>query len=339
MGDGTRRAWAATNVLLDRNEFRRDDPPMPKDAVTGAFGFTGRAIAEQLLAAGRDVVTLSRRPAHPDDPLTARIEVAALDFSRQAELTASLQGVDTLYNTYWMRFPRGAATFETAVADSTVLLAAAREAGVRRIVHVSVVGADPAGATPYVRAKGVLEEVVRASGLEWAIVRPTLTYGSNDILINNLAWALRRLPVYGIPGRGRYPIQPVHVDDVARICLEAGQGPGSQVLDATGPDTLEYRHLVALVRKAVGSRSIVLPMPTSAVLAAARALGLVVGDVVLTRHELMELSSGLLTSKEPARGRIRLEDWLAEHGPELGRRWASELKRNFWSLSGHPNQV
>jgi NADH dehydrogenase len=322
---------------------------MPKDAVTGAFGFTGRAIAEQLLAGGRKVLTLSRRPALPDDPLTARIEVEPLEFSRPVELAASLQGVDTLYNTYWIRFPRGGATFERAVADSTILLKAAREAGVRRIVHISVVGADPAGATPYVRAKGVLEGVVRASGLEWAIVRPTLTYGPNDILINNLAWALRRLPVYGIPGRGRYPIQPVHVDDVARICLEAGQspasqshagqGPGAQVLDAAGPDTLEYRRLVDLVRSVVGSRSIILPMPTSVVLAAARGLGLLVGDVVLTRHELMELSSGLLTSREPARGRIGLEDWLAQHGPELGRRWASELKRNYLSPSGHPNEV
>jgi NADH dehydrogenase len=322
---------------------------MAKYAVTGAFGFTGRAIAEHVLAAGSTVVTLSRRRAHPDDPLAARIQVKPLDFSRPAELTAALQGVDTLYNTYWMRFPRGTATFETAVTDSTVLLAAARQAGVRRVVHVSVVGADPAGATPYVRAKGVLEAAVRASGLEWAIVRPTLTYGPNDILINNLAWALRRLPVYGIPGRGRYPIQPVHVDDVARICLEAGQGPadqgpggqgpGGQVLDAAGPDTLEYRHLVGLVRTAVGSHSVVLPMPTSAVLAAARALGLLVGDVVLTRHELMELSSGLLTSKEPARGRIRLEDWLGEHASELGRHWASELKRNYSGPSGHPNQV
>ncbi|MDQ6794577.1 MAG: NAD(P)H-binding protein [Chloroflexota bacterium] len=317
---------------------------MARDAVTGAFGFTGRAIAEQLLAAGQDVVTLSRRPAHPDDPLAARIQVKPLDFSRPADLTAALQGVDTLYNTYWMRFPRGTATFETAVADSTILLAAAREAGVRRVVHVSVVGADPAGATPYVRAKGVLEAAVRASGLEWAIVRPTLTYGPNDILINNLAWALRRLPAYGIPGRGRYPIQPVHVDDVARICLEAGQGPGGQgpggqVLDAAGPDTLEYRHLVGLVRTALGSRSVVLPMPTSAVLAAAKVLGLLVGDVVLTRHELMELSSGLLTSKEPARGRIRLEDWLGEHASELGRHWASELKRNYSGPSGHQNLV
>jgi NADH dehydrogenase len=325
-------------VLLDRNEFRHDDLAMAKDAVTGAFGFTGRAIAEQLLAGGRSVVTLSRR-RRLDDPLAARLDVAALDFSRPAELAASLRGVDTLYNTYWIRFPRGATTFEQAVADSTILLAAARQAGVRRVVHVSVVGADPAGATPYVRAKGVLEGVVRASGLEWAIVRPTLTYGPNDILINNLAWALRRLPVYGIPGRGRYPIQPVHVDDVARICLEAGQGPGGQVLDAAGPDTLEYRRLVGLVRTAVGSRSIVLPMPTSVVLAAGRALGLLVGDVVLTRHELTELSSGLLTSKEPARGRIRLEDWLAQHGSELGHRWASELKRNYSSASGHPNQV
>ena len=301
---------------------------MVRDAVTGAFGFTGRAIAEQLLADGRSVVTLTHR-SRATDPLAARLTVEPLDFSQPDRLATSLDGVDTLFNTYWIRFPRGKTTFERAVGESALLLGAARRAGVRRVVHISVVGANPTGATPYVRAKGVLEGVVRNSSLDWAIVRPTLTYGPNDILLNNLAWALRRLPVYGLPGDGRYPIQPVHVDDVARICLEAARGEAGAVVDAAGPDTLEYRRVVDLVRTAVGSRSVVLSMPAPFVLAAARALGLFVGDVVLTRHELVELTSGLLTSSEPPRGRIHLEAWLAQHREELGRRWASELARNY----------
>ena len=297
-------------------------------AVTGSFGFTGRALTERLLAAGHDVVTLSRRSG-AGDPLTSRITVRPLRPDLPAELAASLDGVDTLYNTYWLRFPRGGATFERAVANSAALLAAARAPGVRRLVHVSDVNAAPDAETPYVRAKAALEAVVRASGLEWAIVRPTLTYGTDDILINNLAWALRRLPVYGIPGLGRYTVQPVHVDDVARMCVEAAAGPSGVTVDAAGPETMAYRELVDRVRAAVGSRSIVVAMPAFLVLAAARALGPVVHDVVLTRDEIRELTSSLLTSHQPARGEIRISDWLGRNAARLGRQWSSELSRNY----------
>ena len=301
---------------------------MTKDAVIGALGFTGRAIAARLLEQGRSVVTLTTRPPG-GDALAERLVVRPLDFGRPADLADSLAGVDTLYNTYWIRFPRGDMTFDTAVARSEVLLAAARQATVRRVVHLSVVGARHDGLTPYVRAKAALEDRVRSARLEWAIVRPTLTLGSGDILINNLAWALRRLPVYGLPGSGRYPIQPVHVDDVARICIEVANGASGVVADAAGPEILAYGDLVRTVRSAVHSRSLVVPMPHVAVLAAARVLGAVVDDVVLTRDELRELSAGLLTSREPARGVISATEWIAAHGDELGRQWASELRRNY----------
>jgi NADH dehydrogenase len=242
--------------------------------------------------------------------------------------------VDTLFNTYWLRFPRDGSTFESAVAKSAVLLRAARDAGVRRLVHVSVVNAAPDAETPYVRAKAALEGVVRSSGLEWVIVRPTLTYGPGDILINNLAWALRRFPVYGLPGLGRYTVQPVHVDDVAHICVEAGAREGGRVVDAAGPETMTYRALVDLVREAVGSRSLVLPMPGLVVLATAKLLGIVVRDVVLTRDEIRELTSSLLTSHEPPLGTIRVTDWVREHAGELGRRWSSELARNYRIRTG-----
>ncbi|MCI0345141.1 MAG: NAD(P)H-binding protein [Chloroflexi bacterium] len=307
-----------------------------RDAVTGAFGFTGRALAEALLGGGREVVTLSRRSGR-NDPLAPRLAaIEPLDFGRPDGLAAALEGVDTLYNTYWMRFPRGGRTFDDVVRESEVLLEAAARAGVRRLVHVSVIQADEAGETPYVRAKGRTEALVRSSGLPFTIVRPTLTYGKEDILINNLAWALRRLPVYGMPGRGRYRIQPVHVDDVARICLEAAREEPGGIVDAAGPDTFEYRELVAFVRRTVGSRALVLPMPTLAVLAAAGVLGAVVRDVVLTRDELRELMSSLLTSSQPPRGRIRLSDWLPDHAAELGRRWSSELARNYGGASITP---
>jgi NADH dehydrogenase len=300
------------------------------DAITGAFGFTGRALAERLLADGRELVTLSRRSGE-GDPLRDRLRVEPFDTDRPDGLAASLAGVDTLFNTLWIRFPRGAMTYERAVAQSAVLVAAAREARIRRIVHVSVVNAAPDGPTPYVRAKAAVEAIVRSSGLEWVIVRPTLTYGPGDILINNLAWALRRLPVYGLPGLGRYTVQPVHVDDVARICAEAATIEAGQTIDAAGPEILRYRDLVSMVRDAIGSRSIVLPMPAPLVLAAARLLGPVVHDVVLTRDEVRELTTSFLTSLQPARGTTRISEWLPANAASLGRAWASELQRNYRS--------
>lgn len=300
-------------------------------AVTGAFGFTGRAIAERLLDGGQDVVTLTRRSG-AGDPLTPRITVRPFDTAASDDLAVSLAGVDIIFNTFWLRFPRGGSTFERAVARSAALLAAAREAGVRRVVHVSVVNASADADTPYVRAKAALESVVRSSGLEWVIVRPTLTYGPGDILINNLAWALRRFPVYGVPGLGRYTVQPVHVDDVARICVDAAAGEPGRVLDAAGPEILTYRELVGLVRAAIGSRSVVLPMPGPVVLLTAKLLGLVVRDVVLTGDEIRELTSSLLTSAQPPLGSIRITDWVAAHADRLGRRWSSELARNYRDL-------
>jgi uncharacterized protein YbjT (DUF2867 family) len=301
---------------------------MARVAVTGAFGFTGRALSERLLADRHEVVTLTRRSG-TGDRLAARISVRPIDGATAAELAAALEGVETLFNTYWLRFPRGASTFEGAIARCAELLSAAREAGVRRVVHVSVVNAAADAETPYVRAKAALETVVRSSDLEWAIVRPTLTYGPNDILINNLAWALRRLPVYGMPGLGRYTVQPVHVDDVARICVETAAGPPGAVVDAAGPETMTYRELVDRVRAAVQSRSLVVPMPSALVLAAARVVGLLVRDVVLTRDEIRELTSSLLTSHEPPRGEIRISEWLTANAVTLGRRWSSELARNY----------
>ncbi len=299
-----------------------------RDAVTGAFGLTGRAIAVQLLDAGRDVVTLARRVDRAD-PIALRLAIHPLDFAAPDHLADALSGVDTLFNTYWIRFPRGASTFERAVKHSSTLFAAACRAGVRRLVHISVVNADTEAETPYMRAKGELERRVVESGLDWSIVRPTLTYGPNDILVNNLAWALRRLPIYGIPGDGSYLIQPVMVDDVARICIEAADGDAGLTADAAGPETITYRDMVATVRSAVRSRSLVVPMPTWAVLGAARALGVLHRDVVLTRHELSELSSGLLTSHAPPLGRISFREWVDANADGLGRRWASELARNY----------
>ena len=298
------------------------------DVVTGAFSYTGRAIAEALLRRGRPVRTLTRRGA-PGDPLALRIEQAPLQFTDRAALRGALDGVDTLYNTYWVRFVRGDTTFERAVANTRVLLETAHDAGVGRVVHVSVSNPTLDSPLPYYRGKAQTELDVAASGLSYAIVRPTLVFGANDILINNIAWGLRRAPFFPIPGDGAYLVQPVSVDDVATICADAGEQNENVVLDAAGPDTLTYEELVRAVADAIDARSRTFHCPPSVAVALARIAGAVHGDIALTRDELAGLRAGVLASSEPPRGAAGFHAWLAANGTTLGRRYASELARNF----------
>jgi NADH dehydrogenase len=301
------------------------------DLVTGAFSYSGSHIAHRLLDADRRLRTLT---FHPDrtHPLRAHVEALPYRFDDPAALARSLDGVDTLYNTFWVRFDHGRTSFAAAVEQSRMLFFAARRAGVRRIVHVSITNPSVDSPLPYFRGKALVEYALAESGARYSIVRPTWVFGGErDILANNIAWILRRLPLFALPGDGRYPVQPVHVEDLARICVEAAGTDGDVVLDAAGPQTLAFADLVALVRDAVGARSPVLRVPAPVMAAAARAVGVLVRDVVLTPDEIRGLTAGLLVSAEPARGRIAFGDWLSENRALVGQSYANELQRHFAS--------
>ena len=298
------------------------------DVVTGAFSYTGRAIAEVLLSRGRSVRTLTRRDA-PADPLAARIENSELQFRDERGLREALAGANTLYNTYWVRFAHGETTFERAVSNTRVLLRAARDAGVRRVVHVSVTKPSLDSPLPYFRGKAQCETDVRSSGLSYAVVRPTLVFGPRDILVNNIAWGLRRTPVFPIAGDGSYRVQPVSVEDVASLCADAGAVEDDIVLDAAGPETLSFRDLVELVATAVGRRVRITHVSPRVVLTLARLTGALRRDVLLTREELAGLQAELLVSDQPPLGRSGFRSWVATNGESLGRGYVSELARNF----------
>jgi uncharacterized protein YbjT (DUF2867 family) len=296
------------------------------DVVTGAFSFTGRYIAARLLGLGREVRTLTRKPQQ-ESPFGELVEAVPLDFTDQAALVRSLEGAETLYNTYWIRFPRGEVTFERAVANSRALLRAAGEVGVRRVVQLSVTNALPDSRFPYFRGKAAVEADLQTSRLSHAIVRPTLVFGRGEVLTNNIAWLLRRLPLFVVPGSGRYTVQPVAAEDVADICIEAGRATGNVVLDAAGPDVLTFQDLVGLIRRAVGSRALILHGSPRLALALSRPIGRASGGTLVTRDELEGLMAGLLVSTEPPRGARRFEDWLTGSAEQLGRGLASDLRR------------
>jgi uncharacterized protein YbjT (DUF2867 family) len=297
------------------------------DVVTGAFSFTGRHIAERLLDQGRSVRTLTRSQPDPGHPLADRVTWAPFRFDDS--LRESLRGADTLYNTYWVRFERAEVTFTAAVANIGRLVAAAVDAGVRRVVHISVANASASSPFPYYRGKAQAEAVVAGSGLSHAIVRPAVVYGPEDILVNNVAWGVRHVPVFLVPGSGRYEVQPVSVYDVARIAVDAGAREDDVTLDAAGARRWSYEEFVRLIRSAVGGRARIVRAPFWAALATARVAGALLRDAVVTRDELESLRAGLLVSNEPPLGRDRFDEWLEAHGHELGRAYASELRRNF----------
>jgi len=298
------------------------------DVVTGAFGYTGKYITERLLAAGRSVRTLTGHPGRPN-PFGGRVSVFPFNFDRPADLVESLRGADTLFNTYWVRFARGDTTFDVAVENTKTLLRAAKEAGIRKIVHISITNPSEDSPLPYFRGKAVLERAIVDSGLSYAIIRPTVIFGREDILINNIAWLLRRSPVFAIPGNGEYRLQPVSVDDVADMAVRAAREAGNTVFDAAGPEIFTFNELVRLLADKTGSRGRIVHLPSGPALLASRLIGLAVRDVVLTRDEVAGLTSGLLISRGPPTGSTRLSDWLDENAAVLGTRYASELERHY----------
>lgn len=296
-------------------------------AVTGAFGYSGRHVTERLLARGARVRSLTGHPDRPD-PFGGRVEVVPFRFEDPAAMAGALRGARVLVNTYWVRFDHGAATFAAAVARSKALFRAAAAAGVERVVHVSITNPSADSPLPYFSGKAEVERALRASGLSHAILRPAVFFGGRDVLLNNIAWLLRRLPVFGVVP-GDYGLRPVHVDDVAALVVEQAGRREDVTLDAVGPETFSYRELVSRVARAVGRPARLVPVPRAVLLATARVLGKVVGDVPLTPDEVAGLTANLLVTTGPATGPTRLSEWLGAHGGSLGRDWASELGRHY----------
>jgi uncharacterized protein YbjT (DUF2867 family) len=299
----------------------------PVDVVTGAFSYSGAAIARELLASGRQVRTLT---GHPDRaPAGTDIDVRLLNFDDPGELADSLQGARTLYNTYWVRFAHGQVDHAAAVANSRVLFEAAVRAGVGRIVHVSITHASLASPYPYFRGKAEVEQLLAELDVPHAIARPAILFGGDGVLINNIAWLLRHVPVFAIGGSGGYRVRAIHVDDLARLCVRLGQRSDTVVLDAVGPQTLTFAELVAAVRTAVGSHTLVTRVPGVVLTSLSRVVSLALRDTLLTRDEYLAMADGLADSDAAATGSIVLTDWLAEHGNDLGRHYANELSRHF----------
>jgi uncharacterized protein YbjT (DUF2867 family) len=296
--------------------------------ITGAFSYTGKYATRILLDRGYQIRTLTNH-SQRDNPFGDKVQSFAMDFDHPDRLCNVLQGASTLINTYWVRFPRGQSTFETAVTNTRVLINAAKEAGIRRIVHVSI--ANPSLESPlgYYKGKAQLEQSVMESGLSYAILRPTVIFGVEDILINNIAWFIRHFPVFGIPGDGRYAIRPIYVEDMAFLIANAVDQMENVVIDAVGPETYTFEELAKLIAGQIGRSVSLIHMPTALAFAATYLTGAMVGDTILTWQEYKGLMGNLLAPQGPASGQTRLSQWLSENRDRVGMRYASEVARHY----------
>lgn len=297
------------------------------DVVTGAFSYSGQAIASELERRGRQVRTLTGHPEKGSG--SGNVDIRPLDFADLPGLVASLEGATTLYNTYWVRFPHGTATHEVAVQNSRTLFQAARRAGVTRIVHISITHPSAESRYSYFRGKALVERHLAEADVSYAILRPATLFGGSGVLINNIAWLLRHLPVFAVGGAGDYRIRPIHIRDLATLAVDCGETDEDRIVDAVGPERPTFLQLVEQIRDAVGSRARIIRVPGPLVPVLGAGLNAVLRDVLLTADEYRAMAQGLADTAGPATGRIALSAWLQRHRAQLGASYANELDRHY----------
>jgi NADH dehydrogenase len=302
--------------------------------VTGAFGYSGRRIAQRLLDAGHQVRTLTNSPDRPN-PFGGRIDARPFDFDNPVRLVESLRGAAVLYNTYWVRFSTAGFSQTAAVDNTLALFLAAKEAGVQRVVHVSITNPSEDSPLEYFRGKARLERALAESGLSYAILRPAVLFGGEDILVNNMAWTLRKFPLVPVFGNGQYRLRPIHVEDLAELAVAQGRVRDDAVLNAVGPEVFTYRGLLESLGQIIGKRRPVLGVPPRLGYMGAKIIGALMGDVMLTWQEVQGLMAGLLDVDSPPTGTTRLTEWARENAARLGVRYASELARRRDRATGY----
>lgn len=297
-------------------------------AVTGAFGYTRKYIARRLLDSGKNVITLTNHPNRPN-PFGNRIKAYPYNFRNLDKLSASLKDIDTLYNTYWIRFPHNGQTFSQAVRNTKTLLQAAQLADIRRIVHISITNPSEHSTYPYFQGKASLETAIKGSGLSYAILRPTVIFGKEDILINNITYLLRKFKIFPIPGSGEYKLQPIFVDDFAEIAVNVGDLQENFIMDVVGPEVFTFNNLIHLLTNTIERRVWLINLAPEASLLLSKIVSILLQDVLLTRDELYGLMDNLLVSKDKPLGKTPLSKWLEENADQIGQRYASELERHY----------
>lgn len=279
--------------------------------VTGGSGFVGREIVRQLLAAGHRVRVLSRGKRVPV-PGTAEVRGSVLE---PASLPAAFAGCDAVVHLVGIISEVGDQTFERVHTTGTVhALAAAREAGISRFLHMSALGTRPDAVSRYHQSKWAAEEAVRRSDRTWTIFRPGLIYGPGDGFVTMFARMARYSPALPVMGAGGHLLQPVAVADVARAFVSALTEPAShgQTFDVCGRERLTLAAILRAIGEATGRRRMQLHIPLPLARLQASVLETVFPQLLgqappLNRDQLLMLQEDNVGDPEPARRLFQLE--------------------------------
>ena len=305
--------------------------------ITGAFSFSGRFIAEELLKTGEKVETLTGHP-RPEFPYFNKITIKQFNFDNFDAMVENFRGVNTFYNSYWIRFPHGNTTWRDAIVNSKKLFRACKIAGVKKIVHISVTNPNLDSPYSYFKGKAVVEELLKRSGVPYTILRIAWMYEEGDILVNNIAWILKRLPIFGVFGGGSYKLQPVSLRTLGKVAVENRYLGDktiniNKIIDVIGPETYTYYEFVSLINKSIKAKTLILPSPWFAVyipIFVSKILNIVLRDRLLTIDEIYSLKDNLLLTDSQPIGEKSFKKWVIRNKERLGLKWANEIKRHYY---------
>lgn len=294
--------------------------------VTGAFGYSGKYITKRLVDDGHQVFTLTNS-LNRTNPFGENVKAIPFNFDNLEKLVDSLYGTSVLYNTYWVRFNHSDFTHSLAVNNTLKLFEAAKKAGVNRIIHISITNPSIDSHLEYFKGKAILEHALIDSGISYTILRPAVLFGKEDILINNIAWFLRKFPVFGIFGDGNYRLQPIYVDDLAKLAIDYGGKTENHIIDAIGPETFTYKGLAEEIGRAIGKQKPIISISPKIGHFVGSIVGKIVGDIVITKEEIEGLMLDLLYTNSPPTGWTKLSTWLRENYSSVGIKYTGELHR------------
>lgn len=269
--------------------------------LTGATGFVGTNLLRELLKEGLAVRCLVRSPSKGEALKALGGEVAYGDITDRASISRALEGVDTVVHLVGILVEVGKVTFEAIHTEGTRnMVEACKERDVKRFIHISALGTRPNARSQYHKTKWKAEEIIRASGLEHTIFRPSVIFGKEDKFTNLFASAIRLSPVVIIPGNGKNRMQPVFVKDLVKAMVMSIKDPGhiNRTYEIGGSEKLNFDEIIDTICRVLGRRRLKCHIPMVLMRPGATIVEFLLSKPPITRDQLLMLEEDNTTEEK-----------------------------------------